>query len=198
MNENEAKPWFQSRTIIGALVSLLCTAAGAIGYQVAPELQGEITGVLISAGAVAGAALSIYGRLKATRPISAAGKGAATLAVAFLLLGGLAFGGPIACASAELAKASQPATPAQRLYAIQADYNSALAAAVAYAESDAADPNIKAAIASADRAAYRAIGAAQSAVRSGDDATIAVAIAAAGAAVSELSRYLALHAGGGS
>lgn len=202
MNTNEAKPWYQSRTIIGAIVSLLCTAVAVGGVQVLPEMQGEITDVLLAAGVVAGSILSIYGRLKAARPIGSAGKsavgrGVGPLAITFLLLGGLALGGPVACGTAQLTQADAT-SPAQRLYAVQADYNAALAAAAAYVESPAAEPDIVQAIARADRYAYAAIRQAQATVRAGDSATVGLAIAAASAAVSGLGLYLAQHAGGGS
>ena len=190
MDPTNAKPWYQSSTIIGALVSLLCTAAGAFGVAIAPELQGELTNILIAAGGVVGAALTVYGRIKASRPIALRGGGtAAKVAVALLLLTSLTFGGPVACASYALSQA-EASTPAQRLYAVHADYNTALAAAVAYAESPLADRDVVRVIERLADQAIGAIRAARAAMLAGEDARVAVAIAAANAAVAELAAYV--------
>jgi hypothetical protein len=54
----ENKPWWQSRTIIGALVAVI---AGIVGGGNA-ALQQEITDLMLNAVVLAGAAMSIYGR----------------------------------------------------------------------------------------------------------------------------------------
>lgn len=55
------KPWWLSKTIIGALVTLIGTSIGmdADGMQ-------QLTGELVT---LAGAALAVYGRVKAVTPI---------------------------------------------------------------------------------------------------------------------------------
>lgn len=111
------------------------------------------------------------------------------IAIAFLLLGGLALGGPVACANYELTKA-EAVSPAQRMFALQADYNTALYATVAYLESGYATPEAKRAIARLDQVAFQAITGAADAVRSGDGLAIAVSTATARAALDELVGYL--------
>ena len=52
------KPWWTSRTIIGALVAVVASVVG--GADAA--MQAEITDLVLNAVAVLGAAVSIYGR----------------------------------------------------------------------------------------------------------------------------------------
>lgn len=126
------------------------------------------------------------------------GAGNAVRAVGLiLLLGGLALGGPVACASYQ-AQQAEAASPARTLYAVQADYNAALAAAVGYAESDAADPDVVAGVARLDRLAWAALRDAQRAVRAGDGMAIAASMAIARAAVGELVAYVSGRVGGAS
>lgn len=58
----EAKPWWQSRTIIGAAAVVFASVLGG-GNAV---LQQELTDLVLNAVAVFGAAVSIYGRFFAT------------------------------------------------------------------------------------------------------------------------------------
>lgn len=189
MTHTPSKPWWQSRTIIGAVVSMLAMIAGTAGVKIAPELQGEITTILLTLAGVVGSGLSIYGRIKADKPIAKPGAGAAKVMLAAMLLGGLAFGGPVACASYTVATAEH-VTDQQAVYAIQSDYNAALKAAAAYVESDKADPDKVAAIKRLDAVAYEALKEARIAARAGDGAAVPAAIGAARAAVSALAQYL--------
>ena len=56
------KKWYLSKGVIGGLVAGLATIAGLLGYNVGVEGQEEITTGVI---ALVGAALAIYGRVKA-------------------------------------------------------------------------------------------------------------------------------------
>lgn len=56
------KPWWQSKTIIGAAVVIFASALG--GGNAA--LQQELTDLALNAIALVGAAMSIYGRFFAT------------------------------------------------------------------------------------------------------------------------------------
>lgn len=60
----KTKPWYLSRTIIGGIIA---GAAGVLGLTDADAAQ--ITDMAVSAAAVIGGALSVYGRVKATREI---------------------------------------------------------------------------------------------------------------------------------
>ncbi|MBF0141318.1 MAG: hypothetical protein HQL74_13700 [Magnetococcales bacterium] len=63
MNE---KSLVQSRTIWGAVIGLLAALAPSLGFTVDP---GSLTAIADQLVALAGAALAIYGRIKAERPI---------------------------------------------------------------------------------------------------------------------------------
>ena len=62
----EGKPWWQSRTIIGASVVLISTVASMWGWSVD---IGVTTEVVMQVAALVGAVLAIYGRVRAERPI---------------------------------------------------------------------------------------------------------------------------------
>ena len=65
----DTKSWWQSRTIIGAAITVGSTIAGLAGYGIPTELQGQAVDLVTAGGALVGAALSFWGRLKATRTI---------------------------------------------------------------------------------------------------------------------------------
>lgn len=66
MSETPVKPWWLSKTIIGAIATVVGQAIGldADGVQ-------QLTGELVT---LAGAALAIYGRVKASAPVSLRGR----------------------------------------------------------------------------------------------------------------------------
>jgi hypothetical protein len=68
---NDSKPWWQSRTLLGAFITLASAAASASGMPVDSALQGDVMNTVTAAGSVIGAALSIWGRLKADTRLSA-------------------------------------------------------------------------------------------------------------------------------
>ena len=63
---NESKPWWQSRTVIGALVVIVSSAAGLYGIQID---VGALTEIILQILALSGGVVAIYGRVKAERPI---------------------------------------------------------------------------------------------------------------------------------
>ncbi|WP_445682824.1 hypothetical protein [Radicibacter daui] len=67
----DSKPWWQSRTLLGAFITLASAAASASGLQVDSALQGDVMNTVTAAGSVVGAAISIWGRLKADSKLSA-------------------------------------------------------------------------------------------------------------------------------
>lgn len=181
MTDPTAKPWWQSRTIIGALVSLLAVLAGAIGLPLTETDQVQLTNVLVALGGAAGTLLTILGRIRASRPVK--GGGVPPLA-AFALMAALGLGGPVACAY------TAAETPAQKIYAIQSDYQAVQRVATAYLETDRAGTEVVAAIRRLDAAAYSAVGEARRAVRVGDSPAIPAALAAARHAVMAFSDYM--------
>ena len=67
MNDIEEKPWWQSRTIIGALVVVLAQALRISGYEVD---SAALTQLILDSMSLLGAALAMWGRVKANAPIS--------------------------------------------------------------------------------------------------------------------------------
>ena len=61
-----AKPWWQSRAILGLLASLLAMIAGRMGWGVD---EGQITDVLLKATELGGLALAAWGTLRRQAPI---------------------------------------------------------------------------------------------------------------------------------
>lgn len=192
---------FLAGGIAGILTWLVTLAAAYAGVDLPAETIGPL---IVSAASAAyylippsaqDIARRIDGDLKTTFRVPDVRGTATKLALAFLLLGGLTVGGPIGCATYEATKA-EAATPAQRLYALQADYNTALQGAVAYAESPLADPGVVDALARLDTVAVAALHRAQAALKTGDSAAVSAAIGATQAAIYELTMYLAQHGGG--
>ncbi len=66
---HETKSPLASAGIWGGLVATGAGIAGIWGYQVTPEMQGEIVMLLNSLAAVIGGVIAIWGRYKATRKI---------------------------------------------------------------------------------------------------------------------------------
>lgn len=189
MTDPNAKPWYQSRSIMGALVSMLAMLAGTLGVAISPELQNEIVTALITLAGVIGTGVSIYGRVKASKPIKPPSARAGKMMLVAVALGALSVGGPVACASYTSMQAEE-ASAEQTVYALQADYNAVLASAAAYAGSDAADPDAVDAIRRLDDAAFDALREAQVAARAGDAAVTAAAVSVARSAIAELARHL--------
>lgn len=63
----DAKAWYQSKTIIGALVAVLAALLGVAGVDVNQPVVVEVVLKLVEVG---GSLVAIYGRVKADKPIS--------------------------------------------------------------------------------------------------------------------------------
>lgn len=188
-----AKPWYASRTIWGVVVTLAAQLLSRWGYQLSPDLQGEVVDLVLQAVSAGGAGLAVWGRVAASKPIARpiARPGGAGIAKALLvagLLGTLTLGGPSACAALE-----DTETPAQQAYALRADLVAAQEAAIAYLSSGATDRDVVLAIQAAEATAYAAMREYEAAVLSGDPAWAHTAAAAANAAVAHLVHYLSLR-----
>ena len=62
------KPWWQSKTLLGAVVTIACAVASAVtGIEVAQEEQVQIADYGLEIAGAAGGLLAIYGRLTATK-----------------------------------------------------------------------------------------------------------------------------------
>lgn len=67
MTQIPEKPWWQSRTIIGTIVSSVAVIAGMAGYAV--DVPG-VTELAVGLTALVGNALAWYGRVEATKVIN--------------------------------------------------------------------------------------------------------------------------------
>jgi N-acetylmuramoyl-L-alanine amidase len=73
-NANNQEPWYQSRVILGTLVSVGALGAGLLGAQVDAEAQGEIVDAIIGAVeavstlvAIGGSLYALYGRIRGAK-----------------------------------------------------------------------------------------------------------------------------------
>lgn len=66
------EPWYRSRVTWGAVVAGAASVASAFGLVLGPEDRDLLVGVLTAAGGFFGAALTLYGRWIARRPLGAA------------------------------------------------------------------------------------------------------------------------------
>ena len=65
----DIKPWWQSRTLWGAVVTIVSATLGLLGYDLAEADREALSGALTSLGAALGGLIAIVGRLKATNRI---------------------------------------------------------------------------------------------------------------------------------
>lgn len=68
MND-DAKAWYQSRTVWGALVAILASLANAAGVEVTAGDEGELADLLVAAVGTVGGLVALYGRILARRRV---------------------------------------------------------------------------------------------------------------------------------
>lgn len=61
----DIKPWWQSKTLWGAIVTIASSALGLAGFELGEADAETLTGLLTSLGAALGGIVAIAGRLKA-------------------------------------------------------------------------------------------------------------------------------------
>ena len=61
----DIKPWWQSKTLWGAIVTVASVALGLAGLELGEADAEALTGLLTSLGAALGGIIAIVGRLKA-------------------------------------------------------------------------------------------------------------------------------------
>ena len=62
----EQKKWWESKAVVGGLVTVLASVGGGFGIIVDLDTQVQITELVVLAATAIGGLLSIYGRIKAT------------------------------------------------------------------------------------------------------------------------------------
>jgi hypothetical protein len=65
----EMKPWYQSKTVWGALIAIAAPLLGQAGLQVGGTDQAEIADALTALAGTVGGLLALYGRLTATKGV---------------------------------------------------------------------------------------------------------------------------------
>jgi len=61
----DIKPWWQSRTLWGAIVTIVSAGLGLAGLDLGDADREALTGLLTSLGAAAGGVIAIVGRITA-------------------------------------------------------------------------------------------------------------------------------------
>jgi len=65
----DIKPWWQSKTLLGAMITLASALLGLLGYDLGEADRETLTGLLTSLGATLGGIVAIIGRFKAKNRI---------------------------------------------------------------------------------------------------------------------------------
>ena len=65
----EMKPWYQSKTVWGALIAIAAPLLGRAGLEVSGAEQAEIADALTTLAGTIGGLLALYGRLTATKGV---------------------------------------------------------------------------------------------------------------------------------
>ncbi len=87
------KPWYTSQTILGLIATALATAVQASGHTWAPEDCQEVVNALALVGQGGGLLWAVWGRWRATGPLTAGkGTGAGAVAGCLVLMLGLGLG----------------------------------------------------------------------------------------------------------
>ncbi|MCK9460659.1 MAG: hypothetical protein M0R80_13555 [Proteobacteria bacterium] len=68
----ESKQWYESKGVLSSLVIIAASVAGMAGYVIDEKAQAEIVEFVFMAVTAIGGAISLYGRIKATKVIRTA------------------------------------------------------------------------------------------------------------------------------
>ena len=63
---NDFKPWYASKTIWGAIVSIVAALASALGMEIDGGLQMELVDAILALAAAVGGVIALIGRIVAT------------------------------------------------------------------------------------------------------------------------------------
>ncbi|SIP94079.1 hypothetical protein SAMN05880590_101337 [Rhizobium sp. RU35A] len=67
---DDAKPWYQSKTIWGGLIAILAAVMQASGKEISPASAGDLTEAATNVAGAVGGILAVYGRLSARTNIT--------------------------------------------------------------------------------------------------------------------------------
>lgn len=63
------EPWWQSRVTLGAILTAVAGVVGIFGYAFPAEVQGKVIDAVIALAPLVGAAITLYGRWVAKKPL---------------------------------------------------------------------------------------------------------------------------------
>lgn len=66
---SEEKNWYQSRTIFGAIITLMAVLSSAFGANIEQDLQDAVLDTVMQVIAVSGSLMAVIGRVNATAVI---------------------------------------------------------------------------------------------------------------------------------
>ena len=66
---DETKVWWQSRTILASIVTVIALIAGGFNLTIDTQTQGEVVELVSVVVGVVGSAVAIWGRVKASKTI---------------------------------------------------------------------------------------------------------------------------------
>lgn len=131
--ENETKAWWQSRTIMASLVTILISMLGAFKIYLPEDVQGQLTDALLALVTAVSGAATIYGRIKAEKnisvkpPLPPSGGTGAGIALIFAMSLSLT-----ACETIKTVTPPAPKTPQQAVFLAEGQYGVALKVALSY------------------------------------------------------------------
>lgn len=65
----DTKAWWESKSIIGSIVTIIALLAGLFNYTIDAQTQGDMTELAMVIVGVIGSVFAIYGRIKAGKTI---------------------------------------------------------------------------------------------------------------------------------
>lgn len=69
MSNEQSKPWYQSKAVIGGVVAAVAGLLAFAGVDIGIEDQGILTDAVLGLVGAIGGILAVYGRVKADRKI---------------------------------------------------------------------------------------------------------------------------------
>jgi hypothetical protein len=69
VENNDSKPWYLSKGVIGGAVAVVASIAGLFNYSIAPDDQAQLVELIIGITTLVGGGVAIVGRITASKKI---------------------------------------------------------------------------------------------------------------------------------